>query len=336
MSSTTPAAKRQRQEKLIGTHSGTFHADEALAVHLVRTLPDFKGAALVRTRDPAKLDECDIVVDVGGVYDDAAKRYDHHQRGFEETFDAQHKTKLSSAGLIYKHYGKQIIGQAIQSDDEEKLEILYQKLYDNFVEALDGIDNGIQQYESDKPARYSSRTDLSSRVAQLNPGWNQPSSNDILDQKFEVASSLAGGEFFAALDRAANSWYPAKTLVLTGFNARKQYDPSGQLIVFEEFAPWKEHLFNIEAEQKVPENEKPLYIVYADEAGKWRIQAVPLTPDSFQSRKALPEAWRGIRDQALSDLTGIPGGIFVHAAGFIGGNETKEGAIAMAKKALEM
>merc|ERR1711977_82808 len=202
MSSTTPAAKRQRQEKLIGTHSGTFHADEALAVHLVRTLPDFKGAALVRTRDPAKLDECDIVVDVSGVYDDAAKRYDHHQRGFEETFDAQHKTKLSSAGLIYKHYGKQIIGQAIQSDDEEKLEILYQKLYDNFVEALDGIDNGIQQYESDKPA-----------------------SNDILDQKFEVASSLAGGEFFAALDRAANSWYPAKTLVLTGFNARKQYDP---------------------------------------------------------------------------------------------------------------
>lgn len=109
-------------------------------------------------------------------------------------------------------------------------------------------------------------------------------------QKFEVASALAGSEFFAALDRAANSWYPAKTLVLSAFDARKNYDPSGRLIVFEDFAPWKEHLFNIESEQSIPEAEKPLYIVYPDEAGKWRIQAVPVTPDSFQSRKPLPEA----------------------------------------------
>lgn len=29
--------------------------------------------------------------------------------------------------------------------------------------------------------------------------------------------------------------------------------------------------------------------------------------------------WRGFRDQALSDLSGIPGCIFVHQAGFIGG-----------------
>ena len=42
--------------------------------------------------------------------------------------------------------------------------------------------------------------------------------------------------------------------------------------------------------------------------------------------------WRGIRDQALSDLSGIPGCIFVHASGFIGGNATKEGALAMSKR----
>lgn len=36
----------------------------------------------------------------------------------------------------------------------------------------------------------------------------------------------------------------------------------------------------------------------------------------------------------LSDLTGIPGCIFVHAGGFIGGNDTKEGVMAMARKAL--
>lgn len=46
--------------------------------------------------------------------------------------------------------------------------------------------------------------------------------------------------------------------------------------------------------------------------------------------------WRGVRDQALSDLTGIPGCIFVHASGFIGGNATKEGVLAMVKLALTL
>lgn len=72
---------------------------------------------------------------------------------------------------------------------------------------------------------------------------------------------------------------------------------------------------------------------------------------SSYSRKPLPEAWRvrsrphscnnltdsqGIRDDQLSELTGIPDCVFVHASGFIGGNKTKEGAMAMAIKAFEM
>ena len=56
----------------------------------------------MRSRDPKVLDDCDIVVDVGGVYDDTKKRFDHHQRGFEETLGFGFKTKLSSAGLVFK------------------------------------------------------------------------------------------------------------------------------------------------------------------------------------------------------------------------------------------
>lgn len=35
---------------------------------------------MVRTRDPERLAECDVVVDVGGEYDPERHRYDHHQR----------------------------------------------------------------------------------------------------------------------------------------------------------------------------------------------------------------------------------------------------------------
>jgi len=48
------------------------------------------------------LGTCDIVVDVGAVYDENLKRFDHHQRGFEGIFGHGFQTKLSSAGLIYK------------------------------------------------------------------------------------------------------------------------------------------------------------------------------------------------------------------------------------------
>lgn len=58
--------------------------------------------ALKRSRDPAILDTCDIVVDVGGVYDDSKQRFDHHQRGFTEVFGYGFDTKLSSAGLVFK------------------------------------------------------------------------------------------------------------------------------------------------------------------------------------------------------------------------------------------
>ena len=48
-----------------------------------------------------------------------------------------------------------------------------------------------------------------------------------------------------------------------------------------------------------------------------------------------PLAWRGIRDDALSALTGIPDCIFVHAAGFIGGAHSYDSALQMAIQAWE-
>ena len=61
-----------------------------------------------------------------------------------------------------------------------------------------------------------------------------------------------------------------------------------------------------------------------------------MSPDRFESRKPLPLQWRGLRDDELSRVSGIPGGVFVHMSGFIGGNQNFEGALAMARAALKM
>ncbi|MCS4558828.1 MYG1 family protein, partial [Shewanella sp. C32] len=55
-------------KKYIGTHNGTFHCDEALAVSMLKLLPKFAAHDVLRTRDEAKLAQCEAVVDVGGIY----------------------------------------------------------------------------------------------------------------------------------------------------------------------------------------------------------------------------------------------------------------------------
>lgn len=67
----------------------------------------------------------------------------------------------------------------------------------------------------------------------------------------------------------------------------------------------------------------------------WRIQAVSVSIDKFESRKALPLDWRGLERAELSEAAGISGCVFVHMSGFIGGNKSYEGALAMARASLK-
>ena len=73
-------AKKPNLMKKIGTHNGTFHCDEVLACFMLKQLPEYGHADIIRTRDPKVLAKCDIVVDVGGEYNPEKHYYDHHQR----------------------------------------------------------------------------------------------------------------------------------------------------------------------------------------------------------------------------------------------------------------
>ena len=76
--------------------------------------------------------------------------------------------------------------------------------------------------------------------------------------------------------------------------------------------------------------------MFEDETNKtWRVAAVPVEDQSFVSRMKLKSDWCSLRDQELSDKAEIEGCVFVHTAGFIGGNKTREGALQMAKRTIE-
>ncbi|XP_060086338.1 MYG1 exonuclease-like [Ylistrum balloti] len=335
MSTSSPPAKKAKSDMKIGTHNGSFHCDEVLACFLLRQLPKYKDAQITRTRDPALLDTCDIVVDVGGIFDAEKNRFDHHQRTFKETMNSLNpkkhwNTKLSSAGLVYLHFGHEVLKQILElTDDDPVLDIVYDKVYDNFVEEIDAVDNGIDQYDGE--ARYQISTTLSNRVRHLNPNWNEDAEEEV---QFKKAYDMVGAEFLDRVLYYKKSWIPARELVEQAIKERAEVDPSGEIVTLKSGGcPWKDHLFNIEEEMCL--SPKLKYVLYTDNSKKWRIQCVPLKIGSFENRLSLPEEWRGIRDAELSEKSGIPGCIFVHAGGFIGGNETYDGVLEMARRSLK-
>eukprot|EP00188_Purpureofilum_apyrenoidigerum_P003067 Plantae.Rhodophyta-Purpureofilum_apyrenoidigerum.ctg31194.p1 GENE.Plantae.Rhodophyta-Purpureofilum_apyrenoidigerum.ctg31194~~Plantae.Rhodophyta-Purpureofilum_apyrenoidigerum.ctg31194.p1 ORF type:complete len:374 (-),score=58.10 Plantae.Rhodophyta-Purpureofilum_apyrenoidigerum.ctg31194:65-1066(-) len=323
-------AETSRAARRIGTHNGTFHCDEALACFMLRQLDTYRDAKVVRTRDEAVLKDLEVVVDVGSVYDPQALRFDHHQRGFEETFGPDWRTKLSSAGLIYKHFGRDVIGAILEGKPSaEELDMVYTQVYKSFIEEVDGIDNGINQFASDQLPRYELNTTLSKRVSRLNPPWNGPTHNE--EDGFHKAMALTGSELVEVVKHTYYSWLPGKQIVRDAFLSRYSVDPSGELIVLAQYCPWQTHIYAIEDEVHTTVK----YVVYEDTSCKWRVQCVNVSSGSFQSRKPLPAPWRGLRDEELSKVSGIPGCVFVHSSGFIGGNQTKDGVLAMTRAALQ-
>jgi uncharacterized UPF0160 family protein len=330
------ASKKLKMSKTIGTHSGTFHCDEALGCFLLQQTTPFAGADIVRTRDPEVLKGLDIIIDVGGVYDPETNRFDHHQKGFDEIFGHGFQTKLSSAGLVYKHYGRDIVASVMgEGVSKEDIESVYLHVYKTFMEAVDAIDNGVNQFDSAEPPKYVNNTHLSARVGHLNGDWFETLTEEDTMERFKAAMSLTGSEFMESLHHAIKSWLPARSYVMKDLQLRTEIDPSGQIMKLSEFVPWKSHIYDLEIEMKIECEVK--YVVYNDDRdGSWRIQAVSVGPGSFNSRKALPEAWRGLRDDELSKVSGVPDCVFVHASGFIGGNKTYDGALQMAKLSLTM
>ncbi|XP_019189053.1 PREDICTED: UPF0160 protein-like [Ipomoea nil] len=334
--SSSVAAAAALPPKRIGTHNGSFHCDEALACFMIRLTSKFSNAQIIRTRDPQILNELDALVDVGGVYDSSRDRYDHHQKGFNEVFGHGFTTKLSSAGLVYKHYGTEIVAKEVQLHEEHPdVHRLFLAVYKNFIEAVDAVDNGINQYDIDQPPRYVNNTSLSSRVGKLNLDWIDPDQSPKKEDKaFQSAMTLAGREFLECIHFYAKSWLPARSVVKDCLVAREYIDSSGEIMVLTRPCPWKLHIFELEVEMKI--NPSIKCVIYQDDRSEnWRLQAVAVSPDKFESRKPLPSPWRGLADEELTSVAGIPGCIFVHMSGFIGANKTYEGALNMARASLE-
>jgi uncharacterized UPF0160 family protein len=182
------------EDFVIGVHDAQFHADDTLAVYLLRQLPKYSNSRVIRTRDPDLLARCHIVCDVGDVYNHSIRRYDHHQVKYKATFPGS-PIPCCSCGLIYFHYGYEIIHIILKKKfcklEGIDIERIRRLQYEVFMKEIDAGDNGISEHKDG--GVYSIHSSLAERIAAMNPHWKTVEPDR--DRAFEVAVQYIGREF---------------------------------------------------------------------------------------------------------------------------------------------
>lgn len=250
-------------------------------------------------------------------------------------FNLKFYFRLSSAGLIYVHYGERVIQEILQRHknttlSKEDVKTIFLKLYKSLIQEIDAIDNGVPMFKDQEPL-YRISSCLSSRVKTFNPNWTEEKTDEQRDELFHKACEYVGNEFKDRLFYASLVWLPARTIVENAIKKRLAVHSSGEIIELEKFAPWQEFLYDLEKTH----NCNIKYVLYPNGDNDYRVICVPVVHGSFICRKFLHKEWRGIRDEKLEDISGLKGIKFCHETGFIGGHNTRDGSLKMAEISLE-
>ena len=321
----------------LGTHNGVFHADEVMAIAIITLAYERDDCAveIVRTRNPARLAECDVVVDVGGEYDVAATcdvegsavpqvRLDHHQwrRGEGEFHWGLPEHPMSAAGLAWKHYGETVVLSAdprcvsffnvdVRADVEKYV-----------VEPICALDCGARP----RPEGFQT---LSSVISGFNPEWNDADAN--ADAAFAAAVAFARGHLVRAISSAIAK-ADAEGIVSSAVETSE-----GPVLVLPQYAPWQGHLRSL-----APDAADRWTFVVHPQGETWMVWQLPVDPEgvfapgSFTGKLRLPAQWAGKRDAEAIEATGVTDAVFVHGGAFCAGAASMEGAVAMALRAIEL
>lgn len=295
--------------KTIVTHDSSFHIDDVFAVATaILAYPTLK-IKVIRSREQVDIDKGDLVIDVGGISNPLEGKFDHHQR--EGAGKRENGIPYASFGLVWKHFGEKICGsKEIQNRIDIKL-----------VAGIDAVDNGVEVYAPIFEDAYP--------YGVADYFYSFKTSNeegaDLLYKTFMELVSLAKDLLTREIEYEKRGEI-LREEIENAYNLSKKRE----IIIVEK--SYQRPLF-CEVLSRFPE---PLYFVYPKtDGGGWKVEAIPQSFHGMSSRKPLPASWVGLRGEELAKVTGVPDSVFCHRGGFMAVAKSKEGAIALAKIALE-
>lgn len=294
--------------KRMAVHNGIFHADDVFGVALMQSI--YNDLEIIRTRDEELLKTCDIVSDVGN------GKYDHHH---VDKIRRENGIPYCGFGLLWRDFGISYINAKFPdlSNLKEQQEVA-EKVDTILIQQIDAQDNGVDVMTSQVPIM--TLCDIIYTFIPTGAG------EDEIEKGFFEAVEFAKKILYKITKKFVDSY---ENYRMIKNELKKQNVKQSHILVLEKSVPWKDTVLELDR------NENVLYVVYQDVTGSWCTQTVPKEANSFAARKDLPKTWDGLNNDDLSKLTGIENCTFCHPALFICGNNTKEGAISMAKVAVE-
>jgi uncharacterized UPF0160 family protein len=298
----------------VAVHNGTYHTDDVFALAITVLWAHKKGydCTMIRTRDESELKNCQVVLDVGGVFDPMTHRYDHHQSSFHEV--RSNAVGYASAGLAWRQYGLELC-----SGDEAA----WSAVDNSLIVGIDAIDVGIDLTQSIHESKCLT-PDLAYLTSLSRPTWRE----EIADP--EIAMNAA---FWRIYEHAKNiinrAIVHARDYVIAENKVREYYNSAEDkrvVVADREYPAWVDVLSNY------PE---PLFYVYQRSDKSWGAKCVRLEGGkTFKTRVDFPKEWAGLRGAELQSATGVADARFVHLGRYLAIAESQSGVIELVTKVL--
>jgi len=289
----------------VAVHDGSFHPDDVFAV-AVLSIYLKNPLEIIRTRDPKILATCEYIFDVGREYDPSKKIFDHHQKEFNKK--RENGITYASAGLAWYEFGEKITGSKEVFEKIDKKIIQFVDAEDNGIAVSKNIIEGVSPYT------------ISSYIYSLNNNWKEEGRDSL--EAFETAVEFAKNILEREIKIATDS-LESKKRVTDIYNKTEDK----RVIILEAPYSWKSTL------EEYPE---PLFVIKMNTENKnWYVSAVGVKGEQFKNRLDFPQLWAGLEGEELVKVTGVSDAVFCHKGLFLAVAKSKEGAITLAKKALE-
>ncbi len=291
------------------THPAPHHADEVMAIAIlgifgepINVYRTFDTSEIYAARDA-------YIVDVGGAYDADNKRFDHHMA--HGSLTRSDGSPYASAGLVWQEHGVRAC-MSLTNCSQTQAEAVAEAVDKILIKGIDAAD-----YKESTSEQMS----VATAISMFNPVWNESTDSEALEKACQLA--------YLILTQTIECCVRSDEAKMVDEAIRDS--ENGVMILPQHIIGWQDRVLASDN----PKANELLYVVAQTLRGHWKVSSLPTSLDRTSMRKLLPRGWHGLKREDFVKVTGVRDAVSCDhdGCGCIAGSQ--EGALKLARLAVE-